>query len=211
MPNWLPDLSSVPPFALVGLVFVLCICDASVFLGSFVAGEIVLVPAAILAAHFGVWEVLGVFAAGAAGSITGQSGSYLVGWFFGPKLRHSRLGTRMGEPRWERVGKLVNEASYGAAITIRFMSVGHTLGPVLAGTTRMPYLRALRLCVAGSVPWAAVWTGVGLTSALIGRSVDSGVVSWIITGVAALVVGVAVTTAVRRQDRGADDRRSVAH
>ncbi|MBX6722964.1 MAG: DedA family protein, partial [Dactylosporangium sp.] len=91
----------------------------------------------------------------------GQVCGYALGREVGPWLRASRVGRLLGEHRWTRAEEYL--AGHGARILVpvRFVSVVHSIAPVVAGTVRMPFRRFALWAALGAVIWASVYTSLG--------------------------------------------------
>ncbi|UJW36792.1 DedA family protein [Saccharothrix sp. AJ9571] len=88
-------------------------------------------------------------------AVLGDQLAYLEGRRWGPRLRSSRFGRRVGDARWNRAESF--NARYGlpGVIAGRFLAGVRTVVPRVAGSTAMPYRRFS----AGSACAAVVWAG----------------------------------------------------
>ncbi|MCP2261576.1 membrane protein DedA, SNARE-associated domain [Streptoalloteichus tenebrarius] len=191
----LPDPAALSVPVMVLLLTAVCVVEATLLLGSLVPGELVVVAAAGAA---GVEWYPAVLAAAALGSVLGQVGGYLLGRACGDRVRHGWLGRRLGERRWARAELVVRGASPMTMIAVRFVAVGHTLAPVLAGAARMPARRFLQLAAIGSAVWGGVWAALGVAARQAGELAGSWYVA---TGVGVLgmvLAGATLTRTVRR-------------
>src|SRR5690606_32283660 len=74
--------------------------ETSVLIGLIVPGDtIVIVAATAVDTPAEFLALVGVVIVGALG---GESVGFALGRFFGPRIRHSRLGRRLGEHNWRR-------------------------------------------------------------------------------------------------------------
>lgn len=96
-----------------------------------------------------------------AGAMLGESGGYLLGRALGPRLRHTRLGRRLGEHRWARAEAYLSRYGAPALVPVRFVSVLHAIAPLAAGSAGMPVRRFLGWSTAGTLLWSAVYVGAG--------------------------------------------------
>lgn len=139
--------------------FVGIFCETSLFVGLVVPGDTIVLLTA--AANRGVVEGVLLFLVVVAGSLGGESLGFLIGRYFGPRLRVSRLGRRIGERHVLRAERWI-ERRGGAAIFIsRFLPVMHALVPVTVGAGQFPYGRFLRWTLPACVLWAAIYVTVG--------------------------------------------------
>lgn len=100
----------------------------------------------------------------------GDQVGYLAGRAFGPRLRGSRLGRRVGERRWAKAQDAVSRHGAWAVAGARWVAVLRALVPTVAGTIEMPYRRFLLANAAGGSVWAA---GAVLVGYFAGGSVSS--------------------------------------
>lgn len=145
------------------LVAVLAALEASAFLGLFVPGEL-----AVLAGGYVAFQgraALGwmVFAA-ALGAIVGDSIGYEIGSHFGPRLRESRFGRRIGAARWARAEAELSEHGGRAVFVGRFIGILRALVPAVAGASAMPYRKFLVANVLGGVVWAGGFVLLGFVA-----------------------------------------------
>jgi membrane protein DedA with SNARE-associated domain len=133
----------------------LAFAEAAVLVGMVFPGEVALLVAGF-AAHQG-WLDLRLMIVVAVGAATlGDSVGYEVGRRLGPRLRASRLGTRIGEDKWRRADDFLHRHGGKAVLLGRFTAILRALTPGIAGAARMPYLRTfLPWNVAGAVLWGA--------------------------------------------------------
>ncbi|SHG51912.1 DedA family protein [Streptoalloteichus hindustanus] len=201
----IPDPTTLSVPVMVLLLTAVCVVEATLLLGSLVPGELVVVAAAGAA---GVeWYPL-VLAAAALGSVLGQLGGYLLGRASGDWVRHGWLGRRLGERRWARAEAVVRGATPLTMIAVRFVAVGHTLAPVLAGAARMQPRRFLHLAAVGSAVWAGVWAALGVAARQAGELAGSWYVATGIGLVGMVLAGATLSRAIQRAglDAPAGDR-----
>lgn len=133
-----------------------------------------------------------------SGSLAGESVGFVIGRFFGPRLRVSRLGRRIGERHVLRAERWIERRGGFAIFLSRFLPVMHALVPVTVGASRFPYLRFLRWTVPACVLWAAVYVTVGTLAGSSYRMLveDFHFAGWIVLG-GLVAFGVAVLLARR--------------
>lgn len=168
-------------------VFLAAASEAALFLGLVVPGETALLVAGVLAAN-GQGHLVPYILAAVAGAIAGDSIGYEIGRHFGPRLRRSALGRRVGEERWERAEHYLQRKGGRAIFLGRWIAVVRAIVPALAGQAHMPYSRFLAWNVAGAVPVGVLHVGLGYLAGesytTIERYVSFG--RWGLLGVAAL-------------------------
>jgi membrane protein DedA with SNARE-associated domain len=111
-------------------------------------------------------QYFGLLAAVILGALGGESVGFLLGRFFGPRIRHSRLGARIGEKNWERAANYVDRRGGIAVFVSRFLPVLHSLVPVTVGMSNMPYSRFLRWTAPACVIWACGYVTFGSVAAV---------------------------------------------
>ena len=158
--DWLlSTVQSVDPLTrnlLAGLAIML---ETSLFVGLIIPGDTV-----VLVASTGVLDLGDFFlllGCVLLGSLIGESFGFWIGRLFGPKIRASKLGQRIGESNWKMADAFI-EARGGLAVAIsRFLPVLHSLVPVVAGATTMRYRVFIRWTLAACAVWASAYVSVG--------------------------------------------------
>ncbi len=205
-------LISVPPllvYVLVGLVIGL------ESIGIPLPGEVILVSAALLASRHQldvspVW----VAVAASAGAIVGDNIGYLAGRRWGDRM-FDVLGRRFpkhaGPDQLAYAEHVFTRYGVWAVFFGRFVALLRMFAGPLSGALRMPYPRFLAANALGGLVWAtgtttAVYTLGTVAESWLKRS------SWIAL-IVAIVVGIAISTVLRRRmgravARYADERGS---
>lgn len=158
--DWLLNtVQSVDPLTrnlLAGLAIML---ETSLFVGLIIPGDTV-----VLVASTGVLDLGDFFlllGCVLLGSLIGESLGFWIGRLFGPTIRASKLGQRIGESNWKMADAFI-EARGGLAVAIsRFLPVLHSLVPVVAGATTMRYRIFIRWTLAACAVWASAYVSVG--------------------------------------------------
>lgn len=158
--NWLIEtVQSVSPLLRNLLAGFAIMLETSLFVGLIIPGDTV-----VLVASTGVVDILDFFfllGAVLLGSLLGETIGFFLGRFFGPRIRNSKLGKRLGEKNWELADRFV-ERRGGIAVAIsRFLPVLHSLVPVVAGMTTMRYRVFISWTVAACAVWASAYVSVG--------------------------------------------------
>jgi membrane-associated protein len=158
--NWLIDtVQSVSPLLRNLLAGLAIMFETSLFIGLIIPGDTV-----VLVASTGVVDILDFFfllGAVLLGSLIGETLGFFLGRLFGQRIRHSKLGQRLGEKNWELADRFV-ERRGGIAVAIsRFLPVLHSLVPVVAGMTTMRYRVFISWTVAACAVWASAYVSVG--------------------------------------------------
>jgi len=157
--NLIDLVSSVDPLwrgVIAGLFIML---ETSLFVGLVIPGDTI-----VLVASTGVtswpdffWLLFAVL----VGSLIGETIGFSIGRFFGPRLRDSRLGKRIGEKNWELADTLVKRRGGLAIFVSRFMPVLHSIVPAVAGMTKMPYRTFILWTFLACALWTSMYVGVG--------------------------------------------------
>ena len=158
--NWLIEtVQSVSPLLRNLLAGFAIMCETSLFIGLIIPGDTV-----VLVASTGVVDILDFFfllGSVLLGSLLGETIGFFLGRFFGPRIRNSKLGQRLGEKNWQLADRFV-ERRGGIAVAIsRFLPVLHSLVPVVAGMTTMRYRVFISWTVAACAVWASAYVSVG--------------------------------------------------
>jgi membrane protein DedA with SNARE-associated domain len=142
------------------VVFAAAASESALFVGLVVPGETVLVVAGVLASR-GQGHLVPYMVAAITGAIAGDSIGYELGRQFGPRLRRSALGRRVGEARWGRAEHYLQTRGGRAIFFGRWIAVVRAIVPALAGEARMPYAHFLLWNVAGAIPVGVLHVGLG--------------------------------------------------
>ena len=146
------SLNGWPVYLVVG---VLAFVESAAFVGMVLPGETAMVVAGILAARGNI-SLPVILTVSIVAAVGGDQVGYLVGRRFGPHLRRSRLGQRVGDQRWERAQEAVTRHGGWAVVGARWVGVLRALVPTVAGTIGMPYRRFLLANLLGGSSWAVV-------------------------------------------------------
>lgn len=138
--------------------------ETSLLVGLLVPGDTIVLVAAT--AVDGAGQYAALLAAVIVGALCGESLGFLLGRFFGPRIRASRLGARIGERNWQRAANYVDHRGGIAVFVSRFLPVLHSLVPVTVGMSNMTYARFLRWTAPACVIWAAAYVTFGSVAAV---------------------------------------------
>jgi membrane-associated protein len=175
--------------------------EMTFLVGLLVPGESVVMLAASLHGPAGFALAVG---AGTLGALAGQTLGYVVGRVFGPRLRDTRLGRRIGPERFDRAEEYLRKRGAPALVAVRFVAVIHAVVPIVAGVARMPFRRFLGWSALGTLLWVGTFASVGAATA----SADTtGGLGLLLTAVGATCLGV-VPFAVRLFRRPATSNAS---
>lgn len=157
--SFLALIESVPAWLRNLLAGIAIMLETSIFLGLVMPGDTV-----VLVASTGVtdWpDFFFLLIAVLIGSLIGESIGFAVGRFFGPRLRVSKLGKRIGEKNWRAADQLVARRGGIAVFISRFLPVLHSTVPAVAGMTKMSYRVFISWTFVACAIWASLYVGVG--------------------------------------------------
>lgn len=154
--NWVLDsIASVDPITRTLIAGVFIMLETSFLVGLIVPGDTVIILASTaidtLPEYFFMIVTVIVF------SLIGETIGFFVGKFFGPRIRRSWLGQKMGEFRWEAVDNYLDRRGGIAVFLSRFLPVLHSLVPLTVGMTKMRYRTFIIWTAAACVLWTVVY------------------------------------------------------
>jgi len=162
--GWLLDaVQSVDPVLRTLLAGLGIFLETSVLVGLVVPGDTVVIVAAT--AVDTPLEYAALVAAVIAGALGGESVGFALGRYFGPRIRASRLGRRLGEHNWHRAEHYVDRRGGIAVFISRFLPVLHSLVPLTVGMSTMSYRRFIAWTAPACVLWAFAYVTVGAVAA----------------------------------------------
>lgn len=162
---WILDLvRSVDPVARTLLTGAGTFLETSLLVGLIVPGDSIVLVAAT--AVEGVAQYVALLAAVILGALGGESVGFLLGRFFGARIRGSRLGATIGMKNWARAANYVDRRGGIAVFVSRFLPVLHSLVPVTVGMSNMTYRRFLRWTAPACLLWALGYVTFGSAAAV---------------------------------------------
>ena len=138
-------------------------CETTILIGLLIPGDTI-----VLVASTGVSDpaqYVGMLAAVIIGSLAGESVGFLLGRWFGHRIRASKLGMRLGESNWVRAERYLERRGGVAVFASRFLPVLHALVPLTVGMTQWRYRRFIAWTAPACVVWAAAYVTVGTLAA----------------------------------------------
>lgn len=133
--------------------------ETSLLVGLIVPGDTIVIVAAT--AVDGPLQYVSLVVAVIVGALAGESIGFALGRFFGPRIRASRLGRRLGERNWVRAENYLDRRGGIAVFVSRFLPVLHALIPVTVGMSTMSYRKFMAWTVPASVIWTVAYVSVG--------------------------------------------------
>jgi membrane-associated protein len=188
-------LSTLNEWTVLLFTFLSSAVEMTFLLGLLVPGESVVMLAGSL--PHGPAGIAAAIAVGTAGALAGQMCGYAIGRVFGPRLRGTRLGRRIGAERFDRAEAYLRERGGAALVAVRFVAVIHAVVPIVAGVARMPFGRFVLWSALGTTIWVSVFAGLGAVTADADSTGGLGVV---LTAIGATCLGV-VPLAARQISR----------
>ncbi len=129
----------------------------AVFVGTLFEGETILLAAGY-AAQRGLLDWPIVFAVGVLGGTLGDQIAFLLGrWKGAYMISHFPALVQ----RAPRVHRLLERHHVALILVIRFLYGLRIVGPVIMGTSRVPFVRFALLNIVGAILWALVVSGAG--------------------------------------------------
>jgi membrane protein DedA with SNARE-associated domain len=178
-------LSTVDEWTVLLFTFLTTAAEMTFLLGLLVPGEsVVMLTGSLPDGPVGIALAVAV---GTAGGLTGQICGYAVGRVFGPRLRGTRLGRRIGAERFDRAEAYLRDRGGSALVAVRFVAVIHAVVPIVAGVARMPFGRFLGWSALGTALWVGAFAGLGVVTAGADQSGGLGIV---LTAIGATCLGV---------------------
>jgi membrane-associated protein len=201
--DWLlSTVHGVDPIARVLIAAAAMFCETSVLLGLIVPGDTVVLVAGT--AVDGPVEFIALVVAVIVGSLLGESVGFSLGKYFGPRIRHSRLGRRIGEKHWDRAETYLARRGGLAVAISRFLPVLHSLVPIVVGTSPMRYRKFISWTAPACLVWALAYVSIGAFAARSYRELSGQLhfAGWIFIGivVVALIIIFFVRRAIERNE-----------
>jgi membrane-associated protein len=181
-------VEDIPPVLRILFAGLAVMLETSVLVGLIVPGDTI-----VLVASTGVTTVLQfifMVIAVVIGALIGESIGFWLGRIFGPKLRASWLGQRVGEERWAKADKFVKRRGGIAVFISRFLPVFHSVVPLTAGMTPMQYRTFMMWTVPACIIWAFLYVSIGSGAAETYRELQASVsfAGWIFIGIFAVSI-----------------------
>jgi membrane-associated protein len=162
--TWLLDaVQSVDPVLRTVLAGLAIMLETSVLIGLVVPGDTIVIIAgtAVASPLEGVLLVVAVV----IGALIGESIGFGLGRYLGPKIRHSRLGRRIGDENWERSERYLRRRGGPAIFVSRFLPVLHSLVPLTVGMSGYAYRRFLAWTLPACIIWSTLYVSVAALAA----------------------------------------------
>jgi membrane-associated protein len=168
---------------------VVCFSEASFMAGLIFPGEAALLAAGVFAQR-GVLNLPLMIAIAFVAAVAGDSVGFEFGRKFGPSVRTSKLGQRIGAHRWVLVDDFLHKHGGKSVLFGRLTALLRAMVPSMAGMSGMRYRTFLIWNVIGGAIWApgSVLLGYAFSKSL---STVSTTLTWAPFAILALVILVA--------------------
>jgi membrane-associated protein len=201
-------VQSVDPVLRVLVAGLGMLFETSILLGLVVPGDSIVLVSSTAVSDVG--QYIALLLAVIVGSLAGESIGFGLGRWFGPRIRGSRLGARIGERNWARAERYLSRRGGIAILVSRFLPVLHSLIPVTVGMSPMPYRRFLSWTAPACIVWAVAYVSVGAAAAGGYREVSDRlhIAGYLFAGIIALfaIVAVLVKKLLERAEKKHLDR-----
>jgi len=137
--------------------------ETSILIGLIVPGDTIVIVAST--AVDGLVEYFALAIAVIIGALIGESIGFALGRFFGPRIRASRLGQRIGEKNWMRAENYLDRRGGIAVFVSRFLPVLHSVIPLTVGMSTMSYRKFMTWTVPATTIWTFAYVSVGTFAA----------------------------------------------
>ena len=161
--NLLAMIQSVHPAVRTLIAGIGILLETSVLVGLVVPGDTIVLVAST--AVMGPVEYIALVLTVIVGALAGESIGFALGRYFGPRIRHSKLGLRIGEKHWVRAANYLDRRGGIAVFISRFLPVLHSLIPITVGMSTMSYRRFISWTIPASVIWTLAYVSVGTFAA----------------------------------------------
>lgn len=162
--SWILDsVSSVDPVVRTVLAGVGILLETSVLIGLIVPGDTIVIVASTGVAN--PTEYVALVLTVIVGALCGESIGFALGRYFGPVIRRSRLGRRIGEKNWLRAEVYLDRRGGIAVFLSRFLPVLHSLIPLTVGMSKMRYRTFMAWTVPACIIWSFAYVSVGAAAA----------------------------------------------
>lgn len=162
--NWiLSSVQGVDPILRTLLAGLAITLETSILIGLIVPGDTIVLVASTGIAN--TVEYVALIVAVVIGSLAGESIGFALGRYFGPKIRTSRAGRRLGEDHWIRAENYLDRRGGIAVFISRFLPVLHSLVPLTVGMSAMRYRKFMAWTTPACIIWATAYASVGWAAA----------------------------------------------
>ncbi len=155
--SWLQDL---PPGLILLVAALVVAAETALIFGLLMPGEATLLLVGFLT-YTGTLRLGPALLVMILAATAGDAVAFRAGRRYGPRLRASRFGARVGPHRWRRADAMLGKLGGRGVFTARWVAFARTLVPRLAGAAGMPYRRFAPWNLGGVVTWVGGSVVVG--------------------------------------------------
>lgn len=152
MPDVLTIARDLPPLIVYLAAALVVIGETAFLVGLLVPSEATLLLVGFLA-YTGTLELGPAMVLMIGSAMLGDTLAFRAGRRYGPWLRASRWGMRVGQERWSRADAMLGRLGGRGVFAARWVAFVRTLVPRLAGAAGMPYRRFAPWNWAGVLTW----------------------------------------------------------
>jgi len=153
--NILATVASVDPVTRTLLSALFIMLETSFLVGLIIPGDTVVLISSTAITNLQEYVFMVVMVI--VGSLTGETIGFFVGKYFGPKIRTSWLGRKLGPHRWEQAENYIDRRGGIAVFLSRFLPILHSLIPLTVGMTKMKYRTFITWTAAACIIWTFVY------------------------------------------------------
>lgn len=153
--NILATVASVDPVTRTLLSALFIMLETSFLVGLIIPGDTVVLISSTAITNLQEYVFMVVMVI--VGSLTGETIGFFVGKYFGPKIRTSWLGKKLGPHRWEQAENYIDRRGGIAVFLSRFLPILHSLIPLTVGMTKMKYRTFITWTAAACIIWTFVY------------------------------------------------------
>lgn len=138
--------------------------ETSVLIGMIIPGDSIalIASAGVTTPGQFVWLLIALV----TGALLGESLGFVIGRYFGGKLRASKVGQKIGEKNWMLAEMYLGDRGGVAVFVSRFLPILHSLVPLSAGMAKMRYRTFLAWTIPASIIWATLYVSFGVFAAV---------------------------------------------
>lgn len=158
--GFLEAIADIDPLLRTVLAGFAMLLETSVLLGLMVPGDTIVIVAALAVETWPWW--LALIAATVLGALAGESIGFAIGHWLGPKIdRWLERRWPQASARWRRTERYLARRGGPAIFLSRFLPVAHSLVPLIAGASAMPYRRFIAWTLPACILWATAYASAG--------------------------------------------------
>jgi membrane-associated protein len=157
--DWfLGAVSSIDPVARTLIASLGIMLETSFLVGLVIPGDtIVLIASTAIQSTTEYFAMVGMVI---VGSLLGETIGFFIGRRFGPQIRGSWLGRKLGVKRWQAADNYLDRRGGIAVFLSRFLPVLHSIIPLTVGMSKMRYRQFIAWTAAACVIWTFTYVTI---------------------------------------------------